>query len=95
MAENPEVLYPVIRFEYRFDAEVIDPELRRAFAGDRSSTAPGSLFLQDIRQRLEQALTATPGLLVGRVGLSELGTRGAAELFTENPEFIRDGKGCD
>ena len=74
-----EVVTPLLRFEYSFDAEVLDHDLRLALAGDETVNAPVVPFLTVIREALEAALATIPGLH-REVGLSEMRCPGATEL---------------
>jgi hypothetical protein len=71
---------PILRFEYSFDAEVLDPDLRGVLAGDVNVDVSVAPFMADVRSRIESALAATPGLRVGEIGLSGLHCSGVAQI---------------
>lgn len=71
---------PVLRFEYKFDAEVLDADLRAELAGGPRTDAAVGTFMSEVRGRIEAALADTPGLRVGNLGLSELWCPGASEI---------------
>ena len=74
------IVTPIPRFEYSFDAEVLDPDLRRVLAGeDDLATSGVAPFMAEIRHRIESTLAATPGLRVG-IGLSGLHCLGITEI---------------
>jgi hypothetical protein len=86
--ESPEEMHlPLIRFEYAFDAEVLDPDLRAELAGQAK---PGTRrvavmpFMAEIGSRVERALADVPGLQCG-IGLSELRLREARDWHEPTP----------
>lgn len=87
--KREEILLPLIRFEYSFDAEIRDADIRVELAKPipPGRGAAGVMpLMTEIRSRIERVLADIPGLRT-EVGLSELRCPGATDLSGWPPEL--------